>query len=86
MNQGWQPTKAINTQPPTSGSAVSSPKQIGLSTFKENGVLTMWYIFDTPRKVKIYDISYDSAGYPLFLIYINEQWVRKSAKYFRPIE
>ena len=36
--------------------------------------------------VKVYDISYDSNGYPLFLIYHNEQWLRKSAKYFQPFE
>lgn len=36
--------------------------------------------------VKVYDISYDNDGYPLFLIYIDGQWIRKSAKYFSPIE
>ena len=36
--------------------------------------------------VKVYDISYDNDGYPLFLTYINGQWIRKSAKYFNPIE
>lgn len=35
---------------------------------------------------QIYDISYNTCGYPTFLIYFNNQWVRKSAKYFRPIE
>lgn len=34
---------------------------------------------------RIYDISYDSNGYPLFLIYLNGQWERKSAKYFSPM-
>lgn len=38
------------------------------------------------HKVKIYDISYDKDGFPLFLIYFNEQWIRKSAKYFKPID
>lgn len=36
-------------------------------------------------KVKIYDITYDKVGFPLFLTYYNGQWIRKSAKYFRPI-
>ena len=36
--------------------------------------------------VKVYDISYDNDGYPLFLIYIDGQWIRKSAKYFSTIE
>lgn len=36
--------------------------------------------------VDVYDIAYDSCGYPLFLIYLDGQWIRKSAKYFKPIE
>ena len=32
----------------------------------------------------VYDITYDKAGYPHFLIYKDGQWVRISAKYFRP--
>lgn len=38
-------------------------------------------------KVTIYDISYDSNGYPLFLYYDynTHQWIRKSAKYFYPV-
>jgi len=35
---------------------------------------------------RIYDISYDSSGYPMFLYYDNNQWVRSSAKHFIPIE
>lgn len=35
--------------------------------------------------VKIYDISYDSNGYPSFLIYHNKQWKRRSAKHFIPL-
>lgn len=45
----------------------------------------MWYTYKKPRKVKIYDISYDSTGYPLFLIYTDGQWIRKSAKFFKPL-
>lgn len=32
----------------------------------------------------VYDITYDSSGYPHFLIYENGQWIRKSAKHFIP--
>ena len=40
----------------------------------------------TNEIVEIYDIFYNTCGYPTFLVYFNNQWVRKSAKYFRPIE
>lgn len=33
---------------------------------------------------EIFDISYDSDGFPLFLFYRNGEWIRKSAKYFTP--
>ena len=33
---------------------------------------------------EVYDITYDKAGYPQFLIYKDGEWVRKSAKHFRP--
>lgn len=36
------------------------------------------------EKYEVYDISYDKAGYPRFLIYKNNQWVRMSAKHFKP--
>lgn len=32
----------------------------------------------------VYDISYNKAGYPHFLIYKDGQWIRQSAKYFHP--
>lgn len=32
----------------------------------------------------VYDVVYDKAGYPHFLIYKNNQWIRQSAKYFEP--
>ena len=37
--------------------------------------------------VTVYDVTYDSNGYPLFLFYDRENraWVRKSAKYFIPV-
>lgn len=34
---------------------------------------------------EVYDITYDKAGYPHFLIYKDGQWVRLSAKNFVPI-
>ena len=33
---------------------------------------------------EVYDITYDKTGYPHFLIYKENQWVRASAKHFRP--
>lgn len=33
---------------------------------------------------RVYDITYDKNGYPHFLIYKNGQWIRLSAKHFRP--
>lgn len=34
---------------------------------------------------EVFDISYDKSGYPHFLIYKGNQWIRKSAKYFMPL-
>ena len=39
---------------------------------------------DNGKDYKVYDITYDKAGYPHFLIYKDGQWLRMSAKYFRP--
>ena len=36
------------------------------------------------NKYTVYDIQYDSAGYPHFLIYKDDQWLRVSAKHFLP--
>lgn len=36
------------------------------------------------KNYMVYDITYDKAGYPHFLIYNDGQWLRMSAKYFRP--
>ena len=33
---------------------------------------------------EIFDITYDSNGCPLFLIYKNGEWIRMSAKHFTP--
>lgn len=35
---------------------------------------------------KVYNIVYDNTGYPHFLIYINNQWIRISAKHYEPVE
>lgn len=40
----------------------------------------------TDKIVDVYDVAYDSSGFPHFLIYENGQWVRRSAKHFRPPE
>lgn len=34
---------------------------------------------------EVFDITYDNVGYPRFLIYKDGQWIRRSAKYFKPI-
>lgn len=33
---------------------------------------------------EVYDIQYDKAGCPHFLIYENNDWVKVSAKHFKP--
>ena len=38
------------------------------------------------RRHKVYDIVYDKAGYPHFLIYKDGKWLRTSAKYFEPYD
>ena len=37
-------------------------------------------------QMRVYDISYDSNGYPMFLVRIGNQWRRLSAKHFEPCE
>lgn len=49
-----------------------------MSLIVENKISNMMY--------KVFDISYDKKGYPHFLIYKDNQWIRISAKHFRPIE
>lgn len=34
----------------------------------------------------VYDVTYDKSGYPHFLIYKDGQWIRKSAKHFKPVD
>lgn len=40
------------------------------------------YDKQTNEKVTVYDITYDKSGYPHFLIFRDNQWLRVSAKYF----
>ena len=99
---GWYPKTNNNTakNPPNVGSSVQTPKFIPPSspmpkvvsikrknfTIEREDFAMIYTYKNQYKKVKIYDISYDSTGYPLFLIYINGQWIRKSAKYFKPYE
>ena len=41
---------------------------------------------DNGKDYKVYDITYDKAGYPHFLIYKDGCWLRISAKYFEPYD
>lgn len=42
---------------------------------------------DTREPFDVYDITYDAMnGYPQFLIYEDGQWLRVSAKHYRPYE
>lgn len=48
------------------------------------------YEKETDEIVSVYDIKTDRAGYPMFLIYENNQWENnqwkyRSAKHFKPI-
>ena len=38
------------------------------------------------KEYEVFDITYDNNGYPRFLIYNDGQWLRMSAKNFRPIK
>ena len=39
---------------------------------------------DNGKDYKVYDITYDKVDYPHFLVYKDGQWIRMSAKHFRP--
>ena len=39
---------------------------------------------DSKEIIDVYDITYNKSGYPIFLIYNDGQWIRMSAKHFRP--
>jgi len=36
----------------------------------------------TDDPITVYDITYDKSGYPHFLIFRDNQWLRVSAKHF----
>ena len=38
------------------------------------------------KEYNVYDITYNKAGYPHFLIYKDGEWLRLSAKNFKPVE
>ena len=40
---------------------------------------------DSKESYEVFDITYNNAGYPHFLVYKDGQWLRMSAKYFRPM-
>lgn len=42
------------------------------------------YKKETDEFVNVYDIRTDRAGFPMFLIYENNQWKYRSAKHFKP--
>ena len=39
---------------------------------------------ETGNHYEVYNIENDNCGYPKFLIYKNNQWIWRSAKYFKP--
>ena len=39
---------------------------------------------ETLEDFTVYDVRYDSNGYPQFLIYFNNEWRLTSAKHFTP--
>ena len=41
---------------------------------------------NTGKIYEVYDIAYDKKGYPHFLVYKDGQWMRLSAKHFKPSE
>lgn len=42
------------------------------------------YKKETDEIVDVYDARTDRAGYPMFLVFENNQWKYRSAKYFKP--
>lgn len=40
---------------------------------------------DNGEIYEVCDITYDNTGYPHFLVYKDNQWLRMSAKHFRPM-
>jgi hypothetical protein len=92
MIKGWQPTKRFDAskRPPNVNSGVQTPMFRNPTPPPPPNMAyakpLMLYMPDESRLVEVYDITYNSNGYPLFLIYLDGQWLRKSAKHFRPID
>ena len=42
------------------------------------------YSTEGRKWLDVFDVSYDKTGFPLFLVYHNRQWMRRSAKHFVP--
>lgn len=42
-----------------------------------------WY-YPEAKELTVYNIRDNKAGYPQFLVYINNQWRYISAKFFKP--
>jgi hypothetical protein len=40
---------------------------------------------DNNEIYEVYDIVYHQSGAPKFLIYKDDQWMRVSAKYYKPV-
>lgn len=40
---------------------------------------------ETKEIYDVYHISYDKTGFPHFLIFKDNQWMRMSAKHFAPV-
>ena len=40
---------------------------------------------DNDKWYEVFDVTYDKAGYPHFLVYKDNQWIRLSAKHFVPL-
>ena len=41
--------------------------------------------FHAGRRVEVYAVRNDKNGYPQFLVYENNQWHWRSAKYYAPL-
>ena len=41
---------------------------------------------DSSKKYIVYDVQYDASGYPHFVIYKDNQWLRVNAKHFKPMK
>ena len=63
---------------------VKTSKSVGADRYSNNRTFTV-ISKDNNEMYEVFDIIYDKAGYPHFLIYKNNAWVRQSAKHFYPL-